>query len=44
MRKDRSSSVEKPICSELDPWLDDPAEGAEMVICDIGDQERVVGA
>lgn len=43
MAEDRTSTVEQPIASELDAGLDDPSEGTEVVVRDIGDEEGVVG-
>ncbi len=41
MRKGRPALVEEVIDAELDPGADDPAEGAEMVVGDVGKEEGV---
>lgn len=41
MRKRRPALVEKVVDAELDPGADDPTEGAEMVVGDVGKEEGV---
>ena len=42
MVEDRSTLVQKVIDTEFNPTLDYPAEGTEMVIYGIMNQERVI--
>lgn len=41
VRKRRPALVEEVIDAELDPGADDPAEGAEMVVGDVREEEGV---
>lgn len=43
MREDDTPFVKQPVDTELDPWLDDPAEGAVVVEDGVGDDDGVVG-
>lgn len=42
MREYGTALVQEPVAAELDTGFDDPAEGAEVVVCDVGDEEGVI--
>jgi hypothetical protein len=43
MAESRSLAIQQPVAAELYARLDNPAEGAVVVIRDVGDEEGVVG-
>ena len=42
MGEDRTAKVEEPVDTEFQTGTDDPAKGAEVVICDVGEEEGII--